>query len=650
MIKDFDTTGTQLYSNFIHKSRYARWLEEGERRENWPETVDRYIDFFCARFPKHAKAIRELRQPILELKVLPSMRCLMSAGKALERDEVAGFNCSAISIDHPRAFDEILYILMCGTGVGFSVERQHISKLPEVAEEMFPSDTVLVVEDSKIGWATAFRELVSLLYSGKIPKWDVSKLRPAGAKLKTFGGRSSGPEPLNDLFKFAISLFKKAVGRKLSSLEAHDLVCKIAEAIVVGGVRRSALISLSNLSDDRMRLSKSGQWWIDNPQRSIANNSAVYTERPDFEIFLNEWVSLYQSKSGERGIFSRVATQKQVAKNGRRNAEFEFLTNPCAEIILRPNQFCNLSTVIIRANDTLETLKEKVVLATILGTLQSSLTNFRYLRKIWKKNTEEECLLGVSMTGIMDNHLLNDPNDPELPNRLRELRQVAVETNEVWAKKIGVNQSTAITCVKPEGTVSQLTNTASGIHPRFSKHYIRRVRADSKDPLAEFMRIAGFPCEPDVMRNSNLVFDFPIKAPEKCVLVKDVGAIEQLKLWEIYQDNWCEHKPSITVYYKDTEFLEIGSWVWNKFDKISGVSFLPVSDHIYAQAPYEEISQEKYDELLSKLPTEIDWTGLSNFEKEDNTEGMQTLSCVGGYCEVVDLTKDKLAPELGGKT
>ena len=650
MKKDFDTTGTQLYSNFIHKSRYARWLDDKGRRETWDETVDRYISFFCARFPKQAKEIKELRSAIFDLRVLPSMRCLMSAGRALERDEVAGFNCSYVSVDHPRAFDEILYVLMCGTGVGFSVERQYISKLPEVAEEMYPSDTSLVVEDSKIGWATSFRELVSLLYSGKIPKWDLSKLRPAGAKLKTFGGRSSGPEPLNDLFKFTVALFKKATGRKLSSLEAHDLICKIAEAIVVGGVRRSALISLSNLSDDRMRLSKSGQWWIDNPQRSIANNSAVYTERPDFEIFLNEWVSLYQSKSGERGIFSRVAAQKQATKNGRRDANFEFGTNPCSEIILRPNQFCNLSTVVVRGTDTMEDLKEKVRCATILGTLQSSLTNFRYLRKIWKKNTEEEALLGVSMTGIMDNHLLNDPNDNELPQRLNELKKIAVETNEIWAKKIGVNQSVAITCVKPEGTVSQLTNTASGIHPRFSKHYIRRVRADVNDPLAEFMRIMGFPCEPDVMRNSNLVFDFPIAAPEKSVLVKDVGAIEQLKLWEIYQDNWCEHKPSITVYYKDTEFLEVGSWVWNKFDKISGVSFLPVSDHIYAQAPYEEISQEKYDELVAKQPKEIDWIELSNFEKEDNTEGMQTLSCVGGYCEVVDLTKDKSTPELGGKT
>lgn len=648
--KDFASTGTQLYSNFIHKSRYARWLDDKNRRETWDETVDRYISFFVEKFPKLSKEIKECRLPILDLDVLPSMRCLMSAGKALARDECAGFNCAYTVIDHPRAFDEILYILMCGTGVGFSIERQYVAKLPEVAEEMFTSDTALVVEDSKIGWATAFRELVSLLYSGKIPKWDLSKLRPAGAKLKTFGGRSSGPEPLNELFKFTVNLFKKAVGRKLSSIECHDLVCKIAEAIVVGGVRRSALISLSNVSDDRMRSAKTGQWWIESPQRSIANNSAAYTEKPDFEIFLNEWTSLYESKSGERGIFSRIASQKQAAKNGRRDIEQEWGTNPCSEIILRPNQFCNLSTIIIRQEDDLESLKRKVRLATILGTLQSSLTEFRYLRKVWKRNTDEEALLGVSMTGIMDNHLLNNPDDPELPARLEELKKVAVETNEIWAKKLGVARSAAITCVKPEGTVSQLTNTSSGIHPRFSKHYIRRVRADANDPMAQFMRIAGFPCEPDVMRNSNLVFSFPIKAPENGVLVKDVSAIQQLKLWEIYQDSWCEHKPSITVYYKDSEFLEVGSWVWNKFDKISGISFLPVSDHIYDQAPYEEISEEKYNELIAQLPSSIDWKGLADFESEDNTEGTQTLSCMGGYCEVVDLTSEKSAPALGGKT
>ena len=636
---DFSTTNTQLYSQFIHKSRYARWLDTEKRRESWDETVDRYLSFFIKKFPEQEQDILALRDSILDCETMPSMRCLMTAGKALDRDNVAGFNCSYLTIDHPRAFDELMYILMCGTGAGFSVERQYVTKLPDVAEHFEATSTNIVVHDSKIGWAKAYKELISLLYVGQVPTWDLSQVRPSGAKLKTFGGRASGPAPLDDLFCFTVAMFKKAQGRKLTSIECHDLCCKIAEIVVVGGVRRSALISLSNPSDDRMRVAKSGQWWESNAQRALANNSASYTERPDFDTFLKEWLSLYESKSGERGVFSRKASKKQAEKTGRRDSSFDFGTNPCSEIILRPNQFCNLSEVIVRADDTIESLIKKVRVATALGTLQSSLTDFRYLRSVWKRNTEEECLLGVSMTGIMDHKVLGNPDSKELPETLEILKQAAIEENKIWAAKIGVNPSTSITCVKPSGTVSQLTNTASGIHPRYARHYIRRVRADIKDPLTQFMKDRDFPNEVDVMNKNNLIFSFPIEAPEDGTVVKDVGAMHQLKLWKIYQDHWCEHKPSITVYYTDSEFMEIGNWLWNNFDDVSGISFLPHSEHSYRQAPYEEITKEVYDELLSKMPKGISWEDLAFYENDDNTSGSQQLACSSGVCEIVDIGK-----------
>lgn len=638
MSEYFDSTGTPLYSEFISKSRYAKWLEAESRRENWDETVDRYRSFFGDKIPEGMEdEFEEAMMSVTGLEVMPSMRALMTAGKALARDNVAGFNCSFAVIDHPKVFDEILYILMCGTGVGFSVERQYVSKLPEVAEEFHPTDTVISVRDSRIGWAASFRELVSLLYSGSVPSWDLSKLRPAGAPLKTFGGRSSGPEPLDELMHFTVAMFKKSAGRRLSSLECHDLVCKIAEVVVVGGVRRSALISLSNLSDDRMRGSKTGQWWLDNGQRRLANNSACYTERPEFPVFLKEWMSLYESKSGERGVFSRVAAKKQAAKNGRRDTDHDFGTNPCSEIILRPNQFCNLSEVVVRPKDTLDALKRKVRLATILGTMQSTLVDFRYLRKIWKQNTEEERLLGVSLTGIMDHPTLSNPDNQLLKHWLTELKQEAIETNERWADALGIARAAAITCVKPSGTVSQLVNSASGIHPRFSEYYIRRVRADKKDPLARFMQEKGFPCEQDVRNSDVLVFSFPVRAPKNSIQVKDVGPMHQLRLWSMYQEHWCEHKPSITVYYENKDFLEIGSWLWNNFDAVSGVSFLPYSDHTYAQAPYEDITEERYLELAAEIPAGIDWAELGEYEHEDRTAGSHTLACSGGVCEVVDL-------------
>mgnify|MGYP003666577510 CR=1 FL=1 len=622
------------YQQFIHKSRYARWMPEEVRREEWHETVNRYVDFFKAREQINEREALKLFNAIHNLEVMPSMRCMMTAGVALDKDNVAGFNCSYLHIDSPRSFDELMYVLMCGTGVGFSVERNFITKLPEIAESFHKTDSVIVVSDSKIGWASAFRELIAMLYAGKIPQWDVSRVRGSGERLKTFGGRASGPEPLVDLFNFCIEVFQKAKGRKLTSIECHDIVCKVADIVVVGGVRRSALISLSNLSDQRMAKAKSGDWWRTEGQRALANNSVAYTEKPDFQSFLSEMQTMYESKAGERGIFSRVAAQKIAARNGRRDAEHDFGTNPCSEIILRSNQFCNLSEVVVRADDTLKTLKAKVETAAIIGTLQATLTDFRYLRNLWKKNTEEEALLGLSMTGIMDHPVIGTASD-KTEEWLEELKNVAVKTNKKWAEKLGINQSVAITCVKPSGTVSQLVDSASGIHPRFSKHYIRRVRSDKKDPLAVFMEQAGFPVEQDVMSPSSSVFSFPVKAPKASTTVKQVGAMQQLALWKSYQNHWCEHKPSITVYYTDDEFLQVAQWIWDNFDICSGISLLPVSDHVYQQAPYEDIDATTYKELLAAMPKGVNWGDLGNFEQEDNTTGSQELACVGGACEIV---------------
>ena len=623
------------YQQFIHKSRYARWLPEQKRRETWEETVNRYVSFWVDRGQLDKKTSTQMYNAICDMDVMPSMRCMMTAGEALDKDNVAGFNCSYLAIDSPRSFDELMYVLMCGTGVGFSVERNFINKLPVIAETFHKTDSVIVVADSKIGWASAFRELISLLYAGKIPKWDMGKVRPSGARLKTFGGRASGPEPLVDLFNFCVEVFTKAAGRKLTSIECHDVVCKVADIVVVGGVRRSALISLSNLSDPRMAKAKSGNWWELEGQRRLANNSVAYTEKPDFESFLGEMQNMYESKAGERGIFSRVAAQKIAGRNGRRDPEQDFGTNPCSEIILRSNQFCNLSEIVVRPDDTLASLKKKAEMAAIIGTLQATLTDFRYLRNCWKKNTEEEALLGVSMTGIMDHYLLSKGDSKDLSKWLEEIRDVAIKTNKKWAGILGINQSTAITCVKPSGTVSQLVDSASGIHPRFSKHYIRRVRSDHKDPLAVFMGMAGFPVEQDVMSPTSSVFSFPIKAPETSVTVKQVGAMQQLELWKAYQNHWCEHKPSITVYYTDDEFLQVAQWIWENFDLCSGISLLPYSDHVYQQAPYEDISAEEYDKLVAEMPVGVDWNDLEKYEEEDNTTGSQELACVGGACEIV---------------
>ena len=624
------------YQQYIHKSRYARWREDDNRRETWKETVQRYIEFWVKRDQLEPELANELFHAIHNLEVMPSMRCLMTAGEALDRDNMAGFNCSYIAVDNQRVFDEILYVLMCGTGVGFSVERQSVAKLPTIEDEFYETETTIHVQDSKIGWAKAFRELVSLLYSGQIPSWDVSKLRAKGERLKTFGGRSSGSEPLVALFNFTVATFKRAAGRKLTSLECHDIVCKVAEIVVVGGVRRSALISLSNLSDDRMRHAKSGNWWETETQRALANNSAVYNDKPDYETFLEEWVAMYKSKAGERGIFSRTAAKKQAAKNGRRDIDHDFGTNPCSEIILRSAQVCNLSEVVIRSTDTPQTLKRKVELAAYLGTLQSSLTDFRYVRNIWKKNTEEECLLGVSMTGIMDNTMLSGASykKEDLETLLENLKQVAVDANKEFAASLGINQSTAVTAVKPSGTVSQLVDSASGIHARFSPYYIRRVRSDGKDPISDFLKSEGVPWEKDVMNEDNYVFSFPMKAPEGAVSVDELDVKSQLDLWETYQNHWCEHKPSVTIYYSDDEFLAAGQWLWDRLDSCSGISFLPRTDHVYQQAPYEAITAGKYKELSLDMPSEINWDRLGEYEKEDTTTGTQELACSAGSCEI----------------
>ena len=622
------------YQAFIHTSRYAKYFD-GKGREAWPETVDRYIENVIGdKVDSDTKD--EIMFAILNLEIMPSMRAMMTAGIALDRDNTAGYNCSYLPVDDPKSFDEAMFILLCGTGVGFSVERQFISKLPEIPK-LFDSDTTIVVKDSKEGWAKAFRQLLVLLWAGEVPQWDVSRVRPAGARLKTFGGRASGPAPLVDLFNFAVKMFREAEGRKLSSIECHDLMCKIGEIVVVGGVRRSAMISLSNLSDDRMRHAKSGNWWDNEPQRALANNSVAYTEKPDSLSFMREWMALVESGSGERGIFNREASKRQAAKNGRRNSDFDFGTNPCSEIILRPYQFCNLTEVVVRATDTVDDLARKVKLDTILGTIQSTYTKFPYLRKIWTTNTEEERLLGVSLTGIMDNPVMTTKNKG-LDKTLENLRNVAVVTNAEWADRLGIPQSAAITCVKPSGTVSQLVDSASGIHARHSPYYVRTVRGDNKDPLTTFMKDQGIPSEPDVFKpDQTTVFSFPVKAPNKAVVTSDLSAVDQLKMWLMYQRHWSEHKPSVTINVKKDEWFEVGTFVYEHFDEMSGVSFLPYNEHTYQQAPYQEIDKEEYKNILVTMPKTIDWSRLSEYEKEDTTTSSQTMACTGDVCEVVDI-------------
>ena len=635
------------YENFIALSRYARWLSEENRRETWGETVDRYFDFMLNHLGKNQgytpdeKLVKELKDAVYDRNVMPSMRSVMTSGPALDRDHVAGYNCSFVPVDNQRSFDETMYILMCGTGVGFSVEYKYINKLPAVPDTLEKSNTVIVVEDSKQGWAKAYRELLALLWSGQVPAIDVSKLRPAGARLKTMGGRSSGPQPLVNLFDFTIKVFKNAVGRQLKPIECHDIMCKIGEIVVVGGVRRSAMISLSNINDIEMAQAKAGNWWEGNSQRALSNNSVAYSRKPEMAQFITEWKNLYDSKSGERGIYNVAAAQKQAAKNGRRDPEIHYGTNPCAEIILRPYQFCNLSEVVIRENDDAESVAKKVRLATILGTWQSTLTDFKYIRKIWKDNTEEERLLGVSLTGQFGNKFFSGKQDiKKLGDTLSRLREYAREINSEEAAKLNIPESAAITCVKPSGTVSQLVGVSSGMHPWHSQHYIRTVRGDKKDPLSTFLKEVGIPVEDDFMKpNDTYVFSFPVKAPQGAILRNDLTAIEHLNTWLVYQREWCEHKPSITVSVREDEWMAVGAWVWEHFDEVSGISFLPHSDHSYKQAPYQEVTEEEYEDLLSKMPKSIRWEDLSFYETEDGTSGTQTLACTSdGNCEIVDIS------------
>ena len=628
------------YQQYIHLSRYSRWDYDKERRETWEETVNRYFLFFKEHlednynFQISPKIFKELKSAVLNLEIMPSMRCLMTAGAALRKENVAGYNCAYLHVDSPRSFDEILYVLMNGTGVGFSVESRHTEKLSIVPYEIHNTDTLIQVRDSKLGWAKAYRELVSLLYVGVVPKWDLQKIRPAGAPLKTFGGRASGPEPLDALFKFTVESFRKAKGRRLKSIECHDIITKIAEIVVVGGVRRSALISLSDLGDDQMRTAKSGRWWEESPQRALANNSTNYHTKPDVGTFLREWTALYESKSGERGIFSSYNSKKKcIELEGRREEREDFGTNPCSEIILRSREFCNLSEVIVRSGDKLKDLRRKIRLATILGTWQSTLTNFRYLSSDWKTNCEEERLLGVSLTGIMDNILLNKLSS-DLPSLLNSLKNETIKVNKEWSKKLNINSSSAITCVKPSGTVSQLVDSASGIHARHSPYYIRTVRSDLKDPLGKYMSDAGVPVEPDVTQPHNVaVFSFPVKSPSKSVMRNSLSAIEQLKLWLVYAKSWCEHKPSCTISVKENEWPEVGAFVFDNFHSISGISFLPYSDHVYKQAPYQECTEKEYKELAKKIPT-LNWTKLTEYETVDYTTSSQEMACTGNSCEI----------------
>jgi len=633
------------YRNFIHISRYARYSDEHGRRETWTETVDRYVGFIAEHLREQEDysvapdVLARVRGFIHEQKSLPSMRALMTAGPAAQRSNIAVFNCSYLPIDHPRSFDEVLYILMNGTGVGFSAEKKYVSQLPPISETFERTDTVIRVGDSKEGWAKAYRELLALLWAGRIPTWDTSAVRPSGARLKTFGGRASGPGPLEDLFAFSVNLFQTAAGRKMTTLEAHDLVCKIASVVVVGGVRRSALISLSDLSDDRMAKAKSGNWWEKDSQRALANNSVAYSCKPDMQSFMEEWTNLYLSKSGERGMFNREASQRQAWKNGRRDGDFDFGTNPCSEIILRPYQFCNLSTVVVREDDTLESLKDKVEIATLLGTWQSTMTHFKYLRKIWQKNTEEERLLGVSMTGQLGHPVLSGSQGLDLlSDWLDILREHAVSVNKAEAERVGITQSVAVTCVKPEGTSSQLVGAASGMHTWHNDYYVRTVRGDKKDPLTTFMVAEGIPAEDEIHNpKSTTVFSFPIKAPEGALTRRDLTAIEHLEIWLAYQRHWCEHKPSVTISVREHEWMEVGAWVYKHFDELSGVSFLPYSEHIYQQAPYQDISEAQYADLLAKMPEEIHWEELSFYEDGDQTTGSQELACSAGACDIVDI-------------
>lgn len=638
------------YQNYIAKSRYARFLDSEGRREHWDETVTRYLDYFEQDLDERhgykvpATLRSELYSAIHDLHVMPSMRALMTAGEAAKRENLAVYNCAYLPLDRPRAFAEALYILMCGTGVGFSVERQYANMLPEVPSDFSRTAFDIVVGDSKMGWAVAFEDLLTCLYAGTIPHIIYDEIRSAGERLKVFGGRASGPEPLQRLFEFTIRTFRNAAGRKLNSLECHEIATMTGDIVVVGGVRRSAEISLSNLSDPRMRDAKSGDWRAHKPHLQLANNSVAYTEKPDVGAFMAEWHSIYMSKSGERGIFNRVGAQKKVLRLGRRDHRFDFGVNPCGEIILRPRGLCNLSESVVRRNDSLAELREKARLAAILGTWQATQTRFGFVEPDWRKNAEEERLLGVSQTGIYDNPMMRgDMGMEALGRQLHDLKGVVLSTNREMAYEIGISPSAAATTVKPSGTVSQLVNSPSGIHQGHAPYYIRRVSADNKDPVTQFMIDSGIPNEPHATKpNDMTVFSFPIALAHDTVTREQVTAIQHLELVKLYNNVWSEHAVSCTVSIKEHEWPEVGGWVYNNFDDVVGLAFLPhfAEDSSYTQMPYETIDKWQYEDLLAKMPKALDWSKLAEYEAgEDTVTGTREFACQGNTCEIVDSAK-----------
>lgn len=621
---------------FIYYRTYSRWIEREGRRETWVETVDRYMNFMKENLGDKltAEEYNELREGILWQEAMPSMRLMWSAGSAAARCHATAYNCSYIAPSKLEDFSEIMYLSMSGTGVGFSVESQTIGQLPIIKKQSGKVLPTYVIEDSKEGWADALKTGLKTWYNGKDIKFDYSGLRPAGARLKTMGGRSSGPEPLRSLLDFARAKIFSRQGKRLSNIDAHDIICKTGEVVVMGGVRRSALISLSDLDDMEMRNAKTGQFYLTEPQRQMANNSAAYNEKPTSTQFIEEWLALAKSGAGERGIFNRGSLKQQLPRRRWDKFEEDWASsgvNPCGEINLKSKEFCNLTEVVARAEDIEESLIRKIRLATILGTYQSTLTDFKYLSKEWKKNCEEERLLGVSVTGQWDCPALRNEKT------FSKLREAAIEVNKEYAKRFGINQSAAITCVKPSGTVSQLVDAASGMHPRHSGYYIRRVRISATDSLFQMLKEQKFPYHPEVGQTidsaSTYVLEFPVKAPSNSKFRNDMDAIEQLEYWKMVKENFTEHNPSVTISVGDNEWIVAANWLYENWDILGGLSFLPREDHVYKLAPYEEIDEERYSELAAKLP-EIDFSRIVIYEEDDETQGARELACASGVCEI----------------
>jgi ribonucleoside-diphosphate reductase alpha chain len=637
-------TVMSLYQQVIFKTRYARWVEEEGRRENWDETVKRYCDYFEDHLKeKHShkiprKVLKEVYDSIYNLEVMPSMRTLMTSGKALESAEVANYNCAFLVVDAVRAFSEHMYVLMCGAGSGFSVERRFTEKLPEVPEELHPSDTTIIVADSRKGWCAAYNQYLNLLFAGNIAKVNVDKVRKEGTRLKTFGGYASGPGPLLDLFKHTEEIFRGAQGRQLRPIEVFSIMCYIAQIVVVGGVRRSATIALFDKDDIEMRTAKSGYWFND-PKRkhyAMANISAVFETKPAAAEFMDIWRDLVASKAGEPGILNRKALWEGAEAIGRATryedgSRIPYGVNPCSEIVLQPYSFCNLTGAAIRPEDTLEDIKKKVRVATIIGTWQATVTDFDYLRKVWQSNVEDERLLGVCLAGIMDHPVLSQTTE-ESARWENELRELAWEVNKSIAEDIGINTTASVTAIKPAGNSGELYDVASGIHPRYAPYYIRSIRQSNGDPMTEFLKATGIPHEVSVQNARDSIFYFPVKSPEGAICAKDRTAIQQLEHWLHMKRNYATHTISATVYVREHEWIAVGAWVYDNFNEVTGLSFLPYDDHIYQQAPYTPCSAEDYEKARGKMPEEIDWSLLKHFEQSDSTTVSQEFACTGGSC------------------